>query len=116
MDASTAPRFFHVPADEVMSSQPCRCPLMPGLTLDGLAVTEGEQYYVILSLQGVARFYVGPDSATVERRAGILAAALRRRGLDLDHAQLVGRWVEAVWEATLDELVTELTRRWEWSA
>lgn len=52
-----------------------------------------------------SRFYVGPDTATVQRRTQILAAGLHQAGLGLDHAQLAGAWVREAWEAALDELV-----------
>lgn len=106
LGVATSRRYFHVPARELLLDAPQRCPVLPGLALQGLAVAEGEQHH--LSLGSGTRFYVGPDTATVQRRAGILAAGLRQAGLAADHAQLAGAWVQEAWEASLDELVAAI--------
>lgn len=105
MNAST---HFHVPAREILDDEPTTCPYLPHLTLDGLAVTPTGQHHLVMTLCDTARFYVGPDTATVHRRAHILTTALSRR-LEPFHAHLVHQWILAAWEATLDELVDSLT-------
>ncbi len=110
MTAPTTPsRHFHVDAAELLLEDPVRCAFLPGLTLDGIAVTPHGQHHLVLTLAGRERFYVGPDDTTVTRRAQILAAALTRH-LDPAHAHLVGEWVQWAWDALLDELVDRLTR------
>lgn len=101
-------RHFHVPADELLLDDPVRCDFLPTLTLDGIAVTAGGQHHLVITVAGIARFYVGPDDATVTRRAQILTAALNTH-LTADHSTLVGQWIQWTWEALLDELVDRLT-------
>lgn len=105
-------RHFHVPADELLLTEPTACAFLPTLTLDGLAVTDQGQHHLILTLSGLSRFYVGPDDATVDRRAAILTAALsvQQHQLDPFHAALIGDWIRWSWEALLDELVDQLTQ------
>lgn len=102
-------RFFHVPAREMLFAEPVLRPFLPVLVFDGVAVTTREQHYLVLTLRRSARFYVGPDTPTVARRASVVEAALRdgRPRLEQWHASLVRHWVEEAWEALLDELVEE---------
>lgn len=99
-------RHFHVAARELLLDQPDRCPFLPALTLDGLAVTSGGQHYLVLTL-GLDRVYVGPDDQTVRRRAQVLSLALHQgvAALDPTRADLVGWWITAAWEAAVDNLV-----------
>jgi len=90
-----------------MSSSSPR-PSSTTLTLDGIAVTPHGQHHLILTLAGVARFYMGPDDATVTRRIEILTAALRNH-IDTQHASFVVEWIQWSWESLLDELVAQLT-------
>lgn len=109
MTAAPAPgRHFHVAADELLLDDPVRCDFLPTLTLDGIAVTHTGQHHMVLTLAGLARFYIGPDDTTVTHRAQILTAALSKH-LDPAHAALVGQWIQWAWEALLDELVDRLT-------
>lgn len=102
-------RHFHVPARE-LALDPQPCPFLPALVLEGLAVTPDEQHHLILRL-GQDRFYVGPTDQDVARRVRLLAQALCQGTAHLDtaHADLVGWWVTAAWEATLDEIVDAIT-------
>lgn len=109
MTAAPAPgRHFHVAADELLLDDPVRCDFLPTLTLDGIAVTHTGQHHMVLTLAGIARFYIGPDDTTVTCRAQIFTAALSKH-LDPAHAALVGQWIQWAWEALLDELVDRLT-------
>ncbi len=98
---------FHVTARELRLEEPERCPFLPALTMDGLAVTPEGQHHLILTLRATDRMYFGPDERTVTRRTQILTMALQRgeAALDRYHADLVGEWVATVWEAAIDELV-----------
>lgn len=98
-------RHFHVPARELALDAPQPCPFLPALALEGLAVTPEQQHHLILSL-GQDRFYIGPTDQAVARRAQLLATALHQgtAHLDRDHADLIGWWVTAAWESSLDEL------------
>lgn len=106
--SATPGRHFHVPADELLMDQPARCDFLPTLTLDGIAVTAAGQHHLILTLRDRARIYVGPDDATVDRRAAIMAAALTKH-LGAFLADLVGEWIRWAWDALLDQLVEQLT-------
>jgi len=101
-------RHFHVPAVEMLLEDPVRCIFLPTLTLDGIAVTDAGQHHLVLTLAGIARFYIGPDDTTVARRAQILTAALSRH-LKADHADLIGQWIQWSWDSLLDELVDRIT-------
>lgn len=100
---------FKVAAREMLFDSPERCPVFPVLTFDGIAVDEDDCQHLIFTMPA-ARFYAGPDEATVRRRADLAAAALRtgRAQLDADIAEVVAWWIEACWEATLDEIVDSL--------
>lgn len=97
---------FHVTARELLLDLPERCPFYPHLCLQGIAVTPHGHHYLILDTPA-ARAYAGPDSATVERRAMILASALRdgEAGLASDLADATAAWIQLCWDSTLDELV-----------
>lgn len=106
-------RHFHVDAREMLLDVPEKCPVAPGITFDGLAVTPEGQHHLIVTARG-QRAYVGPDVATVTRRAEILTQALSHgpAALDTDHATWVGWWVREMWEAVTDELTNAITSRW----
>lgn len=108
MNRSTSRRHFHVSAEELLFGSAVPCVFLPTLTLDGIAVTPHGQHHLILTLAGVARFYMGPDDATVTRRIEIFTAALRNH-IDTQHASFVGEWIQWSWESLLDELVAQLT-------
>ena len=100
---------FKVAAREMLFDSPERCPVFPVLTFDGIAVDEDDRQHLIFTTPA-ARFYAGPDEATVRRRAELVAAALRsgKPQLDADVAEVVSWWIETCWEATLDEIVDSL--------
>lgn len=103
---------FHVAARELLMDQSERCPFYPPLVLEGLAVTQAGQHHLILGTPA-ARFYAGPDTRTVARRAQLLSAALHqgRPGLSHDLAAAVAAWVELCWEGVVDELVDAIAGR-----
>lgn len=88
---------------------PERCPFYPPLTFDGLAVTATGQHHLLLSTPTVG-FYAGPDKATVARRAGIVAAALRegRAQLHPDLAAGVAAWIELCWDSAVAEVAAAI--------
>lgn len=113
MSTTTRPvrRHFHVPAQEMLLEQAERCLFLPGLTLDGLAVTARGDHHLILTLADTDRIYLGPDDTTVSQRAQILADALHhgRAAIAPDHAALIRDWIQLAWEAMLDEVVDAIS-------
>lgn len=103
---------FQVDARELLLDQPERCPFYMPLALEGIAVTPTGQHHLVLNTPA-ARFYAGPDTATVARRAQLLGAALRRgrAGLSVDLAAAASAWVELCWESVVDELVDAIAQR-----
>ena len=103
---------FDVDAHELLMDQPEQCPFYPPLVLEGIAVTPGGQHHLVLRTPS-ARFYAGPDTATVTRRAQLLAAALRdgRPGLSVALADAAAAWVDLCWESVVDELVDAIAPR-----
>ncbi len=79
---------FHVEGRELLMDRPERCPFYPALALEGLAITPVGQHHLILGTPA-ARFYAGPDTTTVARRAQLLAAGLRQGRPDLSHELVV---------------------------
>ncbi len=102
----TSRHFFHTGTREMLFDEPLGCPFYPPLSFLGVAVDDTDRQHLILTVPS-ARFYAGPDLATVRRRAHILADALEtgRPRLNSDLAAGVDAWIGECWESLLDELV-----------
>lgn len=102
---------FGVPARELLLAEPVVCVVFSALRAVAVAVDTGGGHHVVLVCGGV-RFYLGPDAATVDRRARVVAAALRdgRAALPGLLADGVHAWLvlchEALVEAVTDGTLT----------
>ena len=81
LDRPTSPvvrprTHFQVPAREMLLDEPICCPIYGALTFDGLAIDHEERVHLVVRT-AAARAYLGPDSATVARRAHILVCRAR---------------------------------------
>lgn len=105
-------RYFHVPAREMLLDTRDACPAYPLLALDGVAVTPAGQHHLVLSLLPTVRFYLGPDQASVQRRAQLLVAGLEVRSLQgrPEMGRAVREWVLLAWDVMLDELVEAIAK------
>ena len=90
---------FQVPAREMLLDEPICCPIYGALTFDGLAIDHEERVHLVVRTTA-ARAYLGPDSATVARRAHILVVALVDSGvIGSDRAAGIAGWLGECWSA-----------------
>ena len=100
---------FQVPASEMLLDEPICCPIYGALTFDGSAIDHGEQVHLIVRTAS-ARAYLGPDSATVARRAHLLVVALVDSGvIGPDRAADVAGWLGECWSAAVEEISISAT-------
>ena len=95
---------FQVPAREMLLDEPVCCPIYGALTFDGLAIDHEERVHLVVRT-AAARAYLGPDSATVARRAHILVVALVDSGvIGSDRAAGIAGWLGECWSAAAEEI------------
>lgn len=100
-----------VPFQMVCFDEPMVCPYLPGLQLDAVAVTAGGQYHLVAALGRKDRFWLGPDRATVQRRAMILLVGLQVGSggrIDSFHGDLVRGWLMDSWDAVIEEVAAHI--------
>ena len=109
LDTPTSPvvrprTHFQVPAREMLLDEPICCPIYGALTFDGLAIDHEERVHLVVRT-AAARAYLGPDSATVARRAHILFVALVDSGvIGSDRAAGIAGWLGECWSAAAEEI------------
>jgi len=103
--AAVQPRtHFQVTAREMLLDEPICCPLYGALTFDGLAIDHQQRAHLVVRT-AAARAYLGPDPATVARRAHILVVALVDGGvIRPDRAPGIAAWLGECWTAAADEI------------
>jgi len=98
---------FQVPAVEMLFDEPLCCPIYGALTFDGLAADSQGRFHRVVRT-AAARAYLGPEAATVARRAHILVTALVDGGLiGVDRVSGVAAWLGECWSAAAEESLSD---------
>jgi len=88
----------------MLLDEPVCCPIYGALTFDGLAIDHEERVHLVVRT-AAARAYLGPDRATVARRAHILVVALVDSGvIGSDRAAGIAGWLGECWSAAAEEI------------
>lgn len=108
---SSETHFAAPGARELLLDEPEACPWYPRLVLTGLAIAPGEEVHIILSTP-LLRAHLGPDTATVARRAAIVAGALEagRPHMDPALATATADWILLCWEMAVEQVAEAIAR------
>jgi hypothetical protein len=88
----------------MLLDEPICCQIYGALTFDGLAIDHEERVHLVVRT-AAARAYLGPDGATVARRAHILVVALVDSGvIRSDRAAGIAGWLGECWSAAAEEI------------